>query len=262
MLTLVFVAITLAIPFIIITISNISVLVAIYKSNRSMIDRTSSMSDSGYVPTGVSLAALGVTTPGNGTDEARNSFIKKSNNRRTVSISSNSKHPPSNNHSPCKQLMERIRKPSYETSKSSMSIRGGGSVRSRRSKTRDKNSKITGMLLGISACFVLLNFPYFVAWCNHAYSRVQSRNAAVSTTTTTDANVALSHANTTIMEIISTTKAITTQQPNIKFALVKITETLNLLNYAINGFLYFSTGKLYREHLFYLLGCKYSKPSF
>jgi hypothetical protein len=40
------------------------------------------------------------------------------------------------------------------------------------------------------------------------------------------------------------------------YSVVQITELLNLLNYSIAGLLYFASGRMYRQHLYALLGIK------
>lgn len=212
--------ITLLIPFLLITVSNISVLIAIYQSNRKLVERMGSWSDSGSVPATTHL------TNGNGNviqDESATKSLLKKHERYSI--------------------RESFRK---FTSLGSKKNKCGnkfstGSAGSNGRKGRDKNSKITTMLLAISVSFVLLNFPYFIAWCNNAYTRIYRKNETQNMT--------------------SPTNLTNSRQNNSPLTFLKITEVLNLLNYAINGFLYFSTGKLYREHLFYLFRCKYSKPS-
>ena len=92
--------------------------------------------------------------------------------------------------------------------------RGGG---------RDKNMHITKMLIMISASFVLLNLPYFVAWCRYALFRIHNA------------------------------KPFTREQATVLlhlYNIVKLAEILNLFNYAITGILYFATGKIYRDNLY------------
>lgn len=270
MLTLILVAITLAIPFLLITVSNISVLLAVYKSNRSMVERMGSLSDSGYAATALTSAVINIGDTKVGMDES-------------VGNTSNNNSPSS---SPVREIHRQMsstnknnnaNKTAMVSSSDGSLIRAGTVIMSKKRRSvrrsRDKNSKITTMLLAISASFVLLNFPYFLAWCNYAYSRVVRQNIAFNTnrvlsqlnsTTTTISPYAIYLSNNATSEIIKPVTVVpttTTSQANISFAFMRITEALNLLNYAINGFLYFSTGKLYREHLLFLLGCKYAKSN-
>lgn len=272
MLTLILVVITLAIPFLLITVSNISVLLAVYKSNRSMVERMGSLSDSGYAATALTSAVINIGDTKVGMEESAGN-------------TSNNNSPSS---SPVREIHRQMstnknnnaNKTAMVSSSDGSLIRAGTVIMSKKRRSvrrsRDKNSKITTMLLAISASFVLLNFPYFLAWCNYAYSRVVRQNIAFntnrvisqlnSTTTTTISPYAMYLSNNATSEMIKPvtvvpTTTTTTSQANISFAFMRITEALNLLNYAINGFLYFSTGKLYREHLLFLLGCKYAKSN-
>lgn len=222
-----------------------------------MVERLGSYSDSGYVATALTSAVINI--------DAIQQQLNNSNNNNNTPNQANSSDSMINRSS-----SETKKAKNGSVSKSNKKRSSTIESRKKRSfnKTRDKNSKITTMLLAISASFVLLNFPYFLVWCNYAYSRV-TRTVAIQTSpprSTTQISSLLANVtayqNETVMRI-GTAAAVASNQANISFAFLRITEALNLLNYAINGFLYFSTGKLYREHLLFLLGCKYAKsPSF
>lgn len=95
----------------------------------------------------------------------------------------------------------------------------------------DKSMRNTKILLVISTCFVLLNFPYFIAWFRYAIFRVslnsQNRNSY------TESEVK------TLSEL---------------YDMVKFTEISNLFNYAFIGVLYFASGKIFRSHLNSVIG--------
>ena len=97
----------------------------------------------------------------------------------------------------------------------------------------DVNDFITKMLITISASFVLLNFPYFMAWCFHTIRSLDTKP-----------NVPLIEH----YERLGRLKLV-----------VQLTEILILLNYSIAGLLYFASGKMFREHLFALFGCNFKR---
>ncbi len=82
------------------------------------------------------------------------------------------------------------------------------------------NHLATKTLIAISMSFLLLNVPYFVTWCVYTYNRLSS---------------------------IEIRKKL--------YTYLKITEIFFLINYSIAGYLYFASGKMYREHLYAILGC-------
>lgn len=82
------------------------------------------------------------------------------------------------------------------------------------------------MLITISATFVLLHLPYLIAYSIHASFQLRK------------------------------TKLDPRIQSDLK-DIVKLTEILNILNYSIAGFLYFASGKVFREHLYAIFGCRF-----
>ena len=92
-----------------------------------------------------------------------------------------------------------------------------------------KNMSSTKMFITISASFVLLNLPYFVAWCRYALYRL---------------NRAKPYNRQEIKQMVDLYDG------------VKITEILILFYYAFSSFLYFATGKIYRENFFSIISFK------
>ncbi len=86
------------------------------------------------------------------------------------------------------------------------------------------NHLATKMLIAISISFLVLNVPYFVTWCVYTYNRSGP---------------------------LDYRKEL--------YRYVKITEIFFLVNYSIAGYLYFASGKMYREHLYAILGCTFRR---
>jgi hypothetical protein len=101
---------------------------------------------------------------------------------------------------------------------------------------KDKNLRVTKMLFTISASFMLLNFPHFISWTRYALYRL---------------------ANHAEMDTNESVRVRTAYLYNI----IKITETLNILNYSITSLLYFASGKIYRDHLYSMFECKVNSSS-
>ncbi len=93
----------------------------------------------------------------------------------------------------------------------------------------NKSMRITYILLVISTCFVLLNFPYFISWYNYAMFRV-------------NLNPRTGYSENEVKTLAKL------------YDTMKITEILNLFNYAFIGFLYFVSGKIFRSHLNFVIG--------
>lgn len=250
-LTVVFVINTLVIPFFLITISNISVLCAISKNNKSITFniRTASFSENLVQPStaaALQAAAAATVIPDPATAASPQSAPTASTTATATANANGTTKASITNCESSRMLIPRDAQSQLGTATTS-SGRHNSSVKYKFSRSRqtkmsvlstcsyakkpnDKNSKITTMLLAISASFVLLNLPHFIAWTIYAYNRVFNENKSA-------------------------------QKIHVNFLILRLTELLVLLNYSINGFLYFSTGKLYREHLYYLFGCKYTKTS-
>ena len=95
----------------------------------------------------------------------------------------------------------------------------------------DQSMRLTKILITISASFVLLNFPYFIAWCRYALFRL-SMHRDQGAIFTLDEAKHLEHL----------------------YDMVKLTEILNLFNYAFTGILYFASAKIFRKHLHSVIG--------
>lgn len=201
--TMMFVIQTLTFPFILITISNVSIAIAIERNRRSLLQKrfTENISDNENItekiPRNLKLV--------NGEFSfERCSLTNNKNVEDSLKI---------------KRFIFRSRKNLKYSSSVNSSCKIGG---------REKNMHITKMLLLISASFVLLNFPYFIAWCRYALFRVYNSKP---------------FNEEQVREIM------------YRYSLVKLAEILNLLNYAVTGLLYFATGKVYRQNLYAFFRC-------
>ncbi len=92
--------------------------------------------------------------------------------------------------------------------------------------------EFTFILLSISTCFVCLNIPYFIMWCE--------RFSTVNQTTK------LSGLEAMINSVVS--------RPQVDGLL--LTRTIFFINYSCNVFLYCLTGKQYRKYMKELLCCR------
>jgi hypothetical protein len=101
---------------------------------------------------------------------------------------------------------------------------------------KDKNLRVTKMLFAISASFMLLNFPHFIAWTRYALYRLAN------------------HGQMDTNELVRATTA-------YLYNIIKLTETLSILNYSITSLLYFASGKIYRDHLYSMFDCKVNSYS-
>ena len=100
--------------------------------------------------------------------------------------------------------------------------------------------EFTFILLSISTCFVCLNLPYFIFWCQ----RFSTQNEATSG----------NGGNSSLVQLTLQINA-ERQQSHPRNELW-ITRTIFYLNYAINFFLYCLTGKQYRRYMRQLLCCE------
>ena len=101
--------------------------------------------------------------------------------------------------------------------------------------------EFTFILLSISTCFVCLNLPYFIMWCQrlkNVYSLQSSRS------------------NGSDVEHIS--KSVT---PESDRSSLYLTKTIFYINYAINFFLYSLTGRQYRKYMIQLFCCQQEEPA-
>lgn len=98
-------------------------------------------------------------------------------------------------------------------------------------RRRGKTSRITKIFLAISISFVLLRFPYFIAWCRFSILKVYY------------------------------SKPYNEKQRNelkIRNEMVDFTVILNLFDYALTGLLYFATGKSFQDNLHACFGVFYT----
>ena len=98
--------------------------------------------------------------------------------------------------------------------------------------------EFTFILLSISTCFVCLNLPYFIFWCQ----RFSTQNEATSV-----------NENSSLVQLTMQVNSERQSHPRNE---LWITRTIFYLNYAINFFLYCLTGKQYRRYMRQLLCCE------
>jgi len=164
-LTILFVLQTLAIPFVLITISNISILVGVERHRRILIKRSLTFRDPSLQITSFSSASL------------PSSSLQRPNSFQRSAV---------------------------------------------------KKMRLTKILITISASFVLLRLPFFIAWCRF------------------------------ILFKFYITKPFNEEQRNElkrRNEMVDYTEILQLINYAVTGLLYFATGKSFRQNVLASLRC-------
>ncbi len=177
-LTIAFVVQTLGLPFFLITLSNISVLVAIERNRKNFHESKyiKNSNSSFNQRTLVKKESLECCKVSNQSKESKETPILQNKNRPKLKNADSCK----SGHDPI--TLMRIRKKFFI----------------------------------ISACFVLLNLPYFISWFVYSYYRINMSKPF---------------------------KAEETKILSELFNLVKLTEVLNLCNYSITGFLYFTTRK-------------------
>ena len=100
--------------------------------------------------------------------------------------------------------------------------------------------EFTFILLSISTSFVCLNIPYFIIWCQ----RFSNQNEA---TSPNGGN------NSSLEHMVLFMSAPRKNQPRNE---LWITRSIFFINYAINFFLYYLTGKQYRKYMRQLLCCE------
>ena len=183
--TIMFVVQTLALPFLLISVSNVSILCAIERNRKGLLVNKFEVSSS--------------LTESSKRDMELKSFLKSSviskTSLKSSSFAENDKF-----------------------TKSSSKVGG----------TRCKPFHLTRTFVAISASFVIFNLPYFVAWSRYAFFRVNNK------------------------EPFSEEQA--TELLHL-YHIMKLTEILNLFNYAITGLLYFATGKTFRDNLWACMRC-------
>ena len=113
---------------------------------------------------------------------------------------------------------------------------------SRESKMR---LEFTFILLSISTCFVCLNLPYFIVWCQRFQSVDSLQSSRASGSIGSD------------VEYISISHASHEEDRSSLY----FTKTIFYINYAINFFLYCLTGRNYRRHMVQLLCCQKAEPT-
>ena len=86
-----------------------------------------------------------------------------------------------------------------------------------------RNLFITKMLITISVSFIILHFPYLITYAINASYILQQPD----------------------------------KMPKELNRILQLTEILNMLNYSIAGFLYFVSGRIFRENLYAMFKCKY-----
>ena len=216
-LTVLFVIKTTAVPFLVISVSNISIVMAIYKKRRLLnfykSRRTTELADA-------SLRTVRRFAFSNKARHSRRDFYMLGETLRldTFEISQNSSD------RTCTSPWSSFKRSSCKSANRAALAKNSIYVQ----KIFSKNLMITKMLITISASFVLLHLPYLIAWSIHA-------TAALELSNDDDADIA---------------------RFNDIYSVVQITELLNLLNYSIAGLLYFASGRMYRQHLYALLGIK------
>ena len=223
-MTIVFVVVTLAIPFVLITVSNASILFAIYKNTR----HDHILARNAFA--GGQSSASAASAP------AHMQLMQQSSGRM-VTLS-----PP--------PTMTTTTTTTTTNMSHGASFPRTSSLLSRRQHNMDKNKKITNMLLSISASFVLFNLPYFVAWCIFAKARIAFQQQQQQQQQHSNSNGGGGGGGDATQLNLETTRHIAKL-----FGYVKITEIFNLFNYAVTGFLYFATGKIYRQHLYSMVKC-------
>ena len=205
--TMMFVIQTLTVPFILITISNVSILTAIERNRKGLLQKRFEDKKFYFEKNGKPIKHINSLK----SDFSIESFCLENKNHQMMSLRSPLRFRTSKN--------SKYKNSTNSSFKSSSCKTGGGN---------NKNMHITKMLIMISLSFVLFNLPYFVAWCRYAIFRVYN------------------------------TKPFNQEQAkeimNL-YNVVKLTEILNLLNYAITGVLYFATGKAYRQNLYAFIRC-------
>ena len=107
----------------------------------------------------------------------------------------------------------------------------GGSI-SNKSISSDKKMRITKIFIAISVSFVLLRFPYFIAWCRFSIFKVSKSQQKI---------------NQDELRELRWLRIIT-----------GYTEILQLFDYAVTGLLYFAIGKSYRQNLHAVIRCCFS----
>jgi hypothetical protein len=147
-LTIAFVVQTLGLPFILITVSNISILAAIERNKRSLLQKRFPENSPEIIKIDKRTRHLNSINSEFSIESfslAANKSIHDSINKKRMIFRSrkNLKYANSLNSS-------------FVTDRLSCKTGGG----------RDKNMHITKMLITISASFVLLNFPYLITWSN------------------------------------------------------------------------------------------------
>ena len=102
--------------------------------------------------------------------------------------------------------------------------------------------EFTFILLSISTCFICLNLPYFIVWCQR-FQNVDSLQS--------------SRSNGSDVGHISI-KSVTREADRSSLYLTK---TIFYINYAINFFLYSLTGRQYRKYMIQLFRCQQEEPA-
>jgi hypothetical protein len=182
-LTIAFVVQTLGLPFFLITLSNISILFAIERNRKNFheskyIKNSNSSFNQRIQVKKASLECCKVTDQ---SKEPKETPILRNENRPMLKYLKKNADSCKSGHDPI--TLMRIRKKFFI----------------------------------ISACFVLLNLPYFISWFVYSYYRINMTKP-------------FKPGETKILSEL--------------FNLVKMTEVLNLCNYSITGFLYLTTRKL------------------
>jgi hypothetical protein len=303
-LTIVFVVETLAIPFVVITLSNITIIIAIYKNKNKLVENGETIFRMRRLyrretTTGTAISrdnTLSTSISNHKTrpvfrEEATNNSFKSVNskssmingafhqaNNRSFSLRSESHRVEfdsceiQNSAKRCKNSSYQLRTsckhlrnstPEIVGNQSSLIRHGASNPKSTLYKRRYENLRITKMFISITLSFVFLNLPYFISWSYYALNRIELKELhrmetsqpfyLHSISTTQNQNTSL-----TILAI-KTDKNQTLEKLAKAYNLIKLTELLNLFNYSFSSFLYFATGKIYREHLFSLLRIKYFK---
>ena len=208
-LTVIFVFQTLALPFLIITLSNISILVALY--NNKILLRNYKKERN------IKISTTQLKSEENQSDLAAD-FVPKLDKEKSSLNRFSSFVSYSNSNTKL-----------FRKTVANLNLNSNSNQKPNEIKLL-KHFMITKMLVTISACFVLFNFPYFIAWCIYVIAKVFHKKSD--------------------FELIKWNN------------FLKLTHILLLMNYSVTCFLYFASGKLYRQHLFALFGCKTKQKRF
>jgi hypothetical protein len=243
-LTILFVVKTLAIPFFVITFSNVSIVLAIY-NNRNILEKNKKIKQINMNTINKSVVKLPLLEFKLKDNEFavvyKKSFVKKN---WCIKNDSNNNNKPSNNtpsitNSFSNKNASLTKNNYFNWSKKDKSYNSTSQIiKNNESFNRiyARHLMIAKMLVPISSSFVLLQLPYFITWCYYANNLLKSNG---------------------LLENPQNQQNI--QKQIYYHSILKLSEILNLLYYSLASLLLFS-GKMYRKHL-YDLFCLKTKSS-